>query len=234
MESEIQVRIQRVQQRIADAAQRVGRHPRTVTLLGASKMVQPEWIEAATLHGIAHVGENRIQEAVAKFQRLPSLRDSATWHMIGHLQGNKVRQALELVDVIQTVDTARLAQRIDSTAGEMGRSVPIYIEVNLGLEESKTGVAPGQLLELADAIAPCQHLKLEGLMAVPPFTEDPEGARPYFKMLRDLRDTLNQRQLFDYEVGGLSMGMSHDFEVAIEEGATMVRLGSSIWGARPS
>ena len=234
MEEDIRARVERIQQGIAQAAQRVGRDPNSVVLLGASKTVDAERIRLATAGGLQHVGENFVQEAKAKLDNLPSLRESATWHMIGHLQANKVRQALDLFDVIQPVDTLRLAQRIDTVAGELGRRVPIYIEVNLALEPTKTGVPPDQVIALAEAIAPCQHLRLEGLMAVPPFTEDPEGGRPYFGKLRGVRDTLNQRQLFDYEVQGLSMGMSHDYEVAVEEGATIVRLGTSIWGARPA
>ena len=234
MQIEIGTRIEHVQQRIAQAAHRAGRDPETVTLLGASKTVDPQRIKMATVQGIHHLGENFVQEAKDKFERLPALRASATWHMIGHLQSNKVRQALDLFDVIQTVDNIHLAQRIDRVAGELARQVPIYIEVNLGLEPAKTGVSPDQLLVLAEAVAHCPHLRLEGLMAVPPYSESPEGTRPYFKGLRELRDTLNQHRLLDYEVKGLSMGMSYDFEVAVEEGATMLRLGTSIWGARPS
>ena len=234
MQNDIGARLEQIRQRINQAAERGGRDPSKVTLLGASKTVDPEAIKLATEYGLSHVGENRVQEADAKMKLLPSLRQSATWHMIGHLQSNKVRQALELMDVVQTIDDGRLARRMDEMAGELDIQLPIYIEVNLGLEPSKTGVAPDNMLALAEEIATCHNLKLEGLMAVPPYTPDPEGTRPYFQSLRQLSESLNQRQVLDYEVDGLSIGMSHDFEIAVEEGATMVRLGSSIWGARPA
>lgn len=234
MQEEIRARIERIQDRMSSAAARAGRNPSEVTLMGASKTVGSERIKAATDLGLLHVGENYVQEAAGKHQDLATLRDSATWHMIGHLQTNKVRQALQLFDVVETVHSARLAQRIDAVARELGRVVPVYLEVNMGSEISKTGVDPDQVMQLAEAIASLQHVKVAGLMAVPPFTPDPEGARPYYQKLRELRDELNQRHILDYQVEGLSMGMSHDFEVAIEEGATVVRLGSSIWGSRPA
>ena len=233
MENELRLRIEHVRQRITAAAQRAGRDPDAVTLQAACKTVDPERIMLAIDLGIQHVGENWIQEAAAKFKRLPALRPSATWHMIGHLQTNKVRRALELFDVIQTIDSVRLAQRIDRLGGELGRQIPVYIEVNVELEPTKSGVPPDQVTTLAEAIAACPHLRLEGLMAVPPFLEHLEAVRPYFKKLRELRDTLNHQQLCDYEVTGLSMGMTHDFEVAVEEGATLVRVGTAIWGPRP-
>ena len=234
MQEVIQARIEGLLQRITAAASRGGRDPAGVTLMGASKTVDPERIALATELGLLHVGENYVQEAATKFEDMASLRQSATWHMIGHLQTNKVRQALQLFDVIETVHNDRLAHRLDDVAGEMGKRVPVYLEVNIGSELSKTGVDPERLTELAHAIAPCNNLQVVGLMAVPPFTPDPEGARPYFQKIRQLRDDLNQAQIFDYPAEGLSMGMSHDFEIAVEEGATVVRLGSSIWGARPA
>ena len=234
MQEVIQARIEGLLQRIAAAASRAGRDPAIVTLMGASKTVDPERIALATASGIQHVGENYVQEAADKLDHMSELRQSATWHMIGHLQTNKVRQALELFDVIETVDSERLAHRIDTVAGEAGKRVPVYVEVNMGSEISKTGVDPDRLTDLAHAISACNNLQVVGLMAVPPFTPDPDGARPYFRWLREMRDNLNASQVFDYPVEGLSMGMSHDFEVAVEEGATVVRLGSSIWGARPA
>ena len=230
----IQARIEGLLLRIAVAASRAGRDPSEVTLMGASKTVDPDRIVLATQLGLLHVGENYVQEAADKFGHMSELRQSATWHMIGHLQTNKVRQALELFDVIETVDSERLAHRIDTVAGEIGKKLPVYLEVNMGSEISKTGVDAEQLPGLAQAVSACDNLQVVGLMAVPPFTTDPQGARPYFQILRQLRDGLNQAQIFDYPVEGLSMGMSHDFEVAVEEGATVVRLGSSIWGARPA
>ncbi len=234
MQDAIQTRIEGLLQRIAAAASRAGRDPSEVILMGASKTVDPDRIALATQLGLQHVGENYVQEAAAKFDHLSDLRQSATWHLIGHLQTNKVRQALQLFDIIGTVDSERLAHRIDTVAGETGKRVPVYVEVNMGSEISKTGVDPDRLTDLAHAISACNNLQVIGLMAVPPFTPDPDGARRYFRWLREMRDNLNSSQVFDYPVEGLSMGMSHDFEVAVEEGATVVRLGSSIWGARPA
>ena len=230
----IQTRIEGLLQRIAAAASRAGRDPSGVTLMGASKTVDPERIALATQLGLQHVGENYVQEAAAKFDHISDLRQSATWHLIGHLQTNKVRQALQLFDIIGAVDSERLAHRIDTVAGETGKRVPVYVEVNMGSEISKTGVDPDRLTDLVHAISACNNLQVIGLMAVPPFTPDPDGARPYFRWLREMRDALNASQVFDYPIEGLSMGMSHDFEVAVEEGATVVRVGSSIWGARPA
>ena len=233
-QDDIRLRLETIHQRIAEAAHRAGRDPSEVKLLGASKQVEPERVLKAIELGVKDIGENRVQEAEAKFNHLASLRRSATWHMIGTLQSNKVRPALELFDVIQPVNNLRLAKRIDNVAGESQRQVPIYIEVNLGQEESKTGVAPDQVMEMAEAIAECEHLRLAGLMAVPPLLENPEDLRPYFKKLRELRDRLNELSPFDQELLGLSMGMTHDYEVAIEEGSTMIRLGTAIWGPRPA
>lgn len=232
-QTDIQIRLERIRQRMDRAARASGRDPQRVTLLGAAKLVEPEKIAMAIDLGIHHIGENRVQEAEAKFKRRPSLRSSATWHLIGHLQSNKVRRALEVFDVIQSIDSVPLAQSLDRAAASLNRRLPIYIEVNVGVEPTKFGVTPDGLMPLARAVAASNHLRLEGLMAVPPYCEDPEAARPYFRKLRELLEDLNARRWFDYEVGGLSMGMSHDYEVAIEEGATLIRLGTAIWGPRP-
>jgi hypothetical protein len=227
------VRLELVRERIRRAARRAGRDPEAVTLLAASKLIAPDRISAAIHLGIKHLGENRVQEAESKFERLASLRHSATWHLIGPLQSNKVRRALASFDVIQSVDRIRLAQQIERVASEMNRQIPIYVEVNVGAETSKSGVLPDHLIPLAEAIAAGAHLELQGLMTVPPYLEDPEAVRPYFKRLRELRDAVNREHLFNREVVGLSMGMSHDFEVAIEEGATLIRIGTALWGPRP-
>ena len=221
-----------LQDRIERATSVAGRSTSSVRLVAVTKAHPLAAIDAALVAGLVDLGENRVQELSEKV--MARGRGAATWHMIGHLQTNKVRQALQLFDVVETVHSARLAQRIDAVARELGRVVPVYLEVNMGSEISKTGVDPDQVMQLAEAIASLQHVKVAGLMAVPPFTPDPEGARPYYQKLRELRDELNQRHILDYQVEGLSMGMSHDFEVAIEEGATVVRLGSSIWGSRPA
>ena len=228
-----QINIEPVLQRVAQAAERSGRSAADVAILGASKTVDPERVLQVIAQGIGHIGENQVQEAEGKFDHPGFSESGVTRHLIGHLQSNKARRAVELFDVIQSVDSARLAKRLDQIAGEMNRKLPVYIEVNIGLEESKNGIAPDDLTELATVVAECEHLELEGLMTVPPESEDPQGARPYFRMLREMRDGLEQLPAFQGRSLKLSMGMSHDFEVAVEEGATMVRLGRVLWGSRP-
>ena len=232
-QTDSQININPVLERVAKAAERAGRSPEDVAILGASKTVDPDKVLQVIAQGVGHIGENQVQEAEGKFIHPGFAESGVTRHLIGHLQTNKARRAVELFDVIQSVDTPRLARRLDQIAGEMGRKLPVYIEVNIGLEKSKNGVAPDDLTEFATMIGGCEHLEFEGLMTVPPEAEDPEDVRPYFRMLRELRDGLEQLPPFQGHSIKLSMGMSHDFEVAIEEGATMVRLGRVLWGSRP-
>ena len=227
------INIEPVLQRVANAAERAGRDPSEVTVMGASKTVDPERMLQVIAQGIGHVGENQVQEAEGKFNHPGFSESGVTRHLIGHLQTNKARRAVELFDVIQSVDSPRLARRLNQIAGELGRVLPVYIEVNIGLEGSKNGVAPDDVAEFANLVAECENLELEGLMTVPPEAEDPEDVRPYFRMLRELRDDLERLAPFRGRSLKLSMGMSHDFEVAVEEGATMVRLGRVLWGSRP-
>ena len=230
---EIRARILAVSERIARAAERAGRDASQVTLLGACKQVDRERVLQAIDLGIAHVGENQVQEAEAKFKGLERPDRLAGLHFIGHLQANKARRAVALFDVIQSVDSVRLAARIDGIARELDRRVSIYIQVNVGLESAKEGARPDQVIEIARYAASCARVELAGLMAVPPHSEDPEAVRPYFRMLRELRDSVCRLEDYAGASLGLSMGMTGDFEVAVEEGSTMVRLGSAIWGARP-
>ena len=232
-QADTQINIEPVLQRVARAAERAGRDPSEVSIMGASKTVDPERILQVIAQGIGHVGENQVQEAEGKFSAPGFSESGVTRHLIGHLQTNKARRAVELFDVIQSVDSPRLARRLNQIAGEMRRVLPVYIEVNIGREASKNGVSPDDLTEFATLIAGCENLELEGLMTVPPEAEDPEDVRPYFRMLRELRDGLEQLATFRGRSLKLSMGMSHDFEVAVEEGATMVRLGRVLWGSRP-
>lgn len=233
-QDDIRVRIEAVRERVARAAGRAGRDASQVTILGASKQVERERVLQAIALGISHVGENQVQEAEAKFKSLERPGRLVSLHLIGHLQTNKVRRAVALFDVIQSVDSVRLAGRIDSIAHELNRHVPIYIQVNVGAEPTKEGVRPDQVVELAEFVATCGNIELAGLMAVPPDLGNLEAVRPYFRMLRELRDGLYQLEPYPNTTLELSMGMSGDFEVAIEEGATMVRLGSAIWGTRPA
>ena len=219
----------RVRERMDRAARRVGRRADEITLIAVSKTFSAEAIRAAYDAGLRHFGENRLQEMQAKRPQLAGL--DATWHFIGHLQSNKVRPAVELFDRIDAVDSVPLARKLDSTAAEHGKRLPVLIEVHLGSEASKSGVEPSGLPALAEAIDLLASLDLRGLMAVPPYSDDPERVRPHFRQLRELRDALSDRLGRPFPT--LSIGMSHDFEVAIEEGATEIRVGTALFGSRP-
>jgi len=216
--------IRSVSSRIKAACQRAGRDPSDVNLVAVSKTHPPEIIREAMASGLTVFGENKVQEAESKIAELG--RQGLEWHLIGHLQSNKARRAVELFDVIQSVDSTELAQRLDRICGETGRnSLPILVQVDLAGEATKSGIPAAEFPRLIDVIATCKHLSLKGLMMLPPYFDDPEATRPYFRRLRDLRDRLMPG-------GELSMGMSHDFEVAIEEGSTTVRVGTAIFGER--
>jgi hypothetical protein len=221
-------------QQIAAACERAGRQASEVTLVAVSKTVAPARIREAIEAGVRVLGENRIQEAAPKILELKLLaaEHQVQWHLIGHLQSNKARRAVELFDAVQSVDSFKLAERLDNVAGECGKRLPVFIEVNLGGEASKSGVAPNRVLPLCDQVGKFANLELEGLMAVPPFLENPEAVRPFFRQLRQLRDEARQTGVVGERFNDLSMGMSADFEVAIEEGATFVRIGTALFGAR--
>lgn len=228
---ELQQRLQRVQERMAEAAIRAGRVPKEITLVAVSKTHPAEIIREAIAAGVTDLGENRVQEADAKIAEVS--RGSARWHLIGHLQSNKARLAVELFDVIHSVDSAGLAQRLDRVCGEVDRKeLPVLIQIDLGKESTKSGAAESELPEIVDAIKQSRIVRLQGLMTLPPYFDDPEQARPFFRRLRELRDELSARGAFGDAGGELSMGMTHDYEVAIEEGATMVRVGTAIFGGR--
>lgn len=226
--SSIASNVEHVQERIARAAARSDRRPEDVVLVAASKTFPAEAIRAAYDAGIRAFGENRVQEWEAKQPELSDIKPS--WHLIGHLQSNKARRASRLFDWIDSVDDAALAAKLDDAAGETNEWLAILIEVQVDPTETKSGVAQVDLPAVAEAVIQMPHLQLRGLMAVPPFCEDPRDARPYFRRLRRLRDDLEQQ--FGRSFPELSMGMSHDFEVAIEEGSTQVRIGSAIFGER--
>ena len=181
--------------------------------------------------GITDFGENRVQEAEGKIVELG--RTAARWHLVGHLQTNKAGRAVKLFDCIHSLDSVDLAERLDRLCVAAGREeLRVLIQIDLGGEETKTGVEPRELPELLSALKECQRLRLTGLMTLPPYFENPDCARPYFRTLRELRDELQTQGHFGERAGELSMGMSHDFEIAIEEGATMVRVGTAIFGER--
>jgi PLP dependent protein len=222
-----------VQERISAATRRSGRDPDEVALMAVTKTVPIERIREAYDAGIRFFGENRVQEFATKAAALGDLRN-AEWHMIGHLQTNKAGKACELFSAIDSVDSLRLAEKLNPAAGHLGKRLPVLIEVNVGGEKAKSGVVPesADLEELLVAAPKLSQLEVRGLMTVPPFTEDPQLARPYFRKLRELRDQIAARQLPGLTMDVLSMGMSHDFEIAIEEGSTCVRVGTAIFGKR--
>lgn len=218
--------LQGVRQRIAEAAARAGRSPEEITLVVVTKTQPVERIEEAIAAGARHIGENYVQEAREKRHHI---RSSVTWHLIGHLQSNKAGQAAALFDVIHTIDSLQLAQRVSRRAIELGREIDVLVEVNLPEEPTRYGVPLSEAPPLLEALAGLPGLRPVGLMGMAPFTDNPEDARPYFAQLRAVWERLPAPYRRH-----LSMGMSGDFEVAIEEGATMVRVGTAIFGPRPS
>jgi PLP dependent protein len=222
-----------IHERIALAARRAGRSPNDVALMAVTKTFPAETIVEAYQAGQRLFGENRVQEFAEKGGGLANLRD-AEFHMIGHLQSNKAAKAPEIFHAIDSLDSAKLAERLNASAQKLGKTLDVLIEINVGGEEAKSGIAPDspELESILSAASEWPHLRFRGLMTVPPFTEDPETARPYFRQLRELRDRLAARGLPSVSLDVLSMGMSHDFEVAIEEGSTCVRLGTAIFGTR--
>ena len=230
----ISARVAAVHQRIAAACARAGRNTAEVTLVAVSKTVEPARIRAAIAAGVRVLGENRVQEAQSKLAELRALgvEQQAQWHLIGHLQSNKARRAVELFDAVHSVDSLKLAEKLNQAAGELNKRLPIFIEVNLGGEDSKAGLAPADVLPLCEAASKFAQLELKGLMAVPPFFAEAEMVRPYFRRLRELRDKVIKAGVVGAHLRELSMGMSNDFEVALEEGATFVRVGTALFGAR--
>ncbi len=220
--------VQKIKERIERACERAGRDPGEVSILAASKTRTPEEIREVFEAGIRLFGENRVQEARDKIPLLSDL--SIEWHMIGHLQRNKVKYAVNLFDVVESLDSKELADELEKRLSKVGKKMRVFIEVKLSPEETKHGCSPEEALELAKYVLSLEHLKLEGLMTVPPYFEDLELVRPYFRKLREIRDNLEDA--LGVNLPHLSMGMSHDFEVAVEEGATIVRIGTAIFGER--
>jgi pyridoxal phosphate enzyme (YggS family) len=220
----------RVRERMASAATRAGRRPGEIHLIAVTKTLGAEAVRAAYEAGVRDFGENRVQEWETKFAEV-GRPAGARFHMIGHLQRNKARRAAALFDRVDSIDSIALARKLDQAAAEEGVRLPVLIEVRLSEEPAKSGIEPESLESLAMVVAALEHLDLQGLMTVPPWSEDAESARPYFRRLRELRDRLSRRLGRSLPV--LSMGMTNDFEVAIEEGATEVRVGTAIFGRRP-
>jgi len=219
--SEVADNINFIRERIRVAAERAGRNPEEIALIAVSKTVEPDRIEAALVAGQALFGESKVQEARAK---IPLVSGRASWHMIGHLQTNKAREAVALFEVIHSVDSVKLAVEIEKCAERAGKTQAILLEVNVSGQASKFGLKSEDLKSAVAEINRLPRLEVRGLMTIAPFIEETQKARPWFRRLRELRDTLGLREL--------SMGMTHDFEAAIEEGATMVRIGTAIFGGR--
>jgi PLP dependent protein len=224
-------RIVEVKGRIAEAAARAGRSASDITLVAVSKTHPADMVRAAIAAGLKDFGENKVQEAEKK---IPAVgREASRWHLIGHLQSNKARRAVNLFDVIHSLDSASLARKLDRLCADQGREeLSVLIQVDLGHEATKAGADENELPALVQAIGEYERLRLTGLMTLPPLFDEAEGARPFFRRLRELRDNLSQQGAFGDRAGELSMGMTHDFEIAIEEGATMIRVGTAIFGER--
>jgi pyridoxal phosphate enzyme (YggS family) len=222
-----------IHDRISRAAKRAGRNPEDISLMAVTKTFPSQKIIEAYEARQRLFGENRVQEFAEKVGALSELRD-AEFHMIGHLQSNKAAKAVEMFHGVDSLDSTKLAERLNAAAKNLGKTLDLLVEINVGGEEAKSGIASDspELESILTAAPEWQNLRIRGLMTVPPFTEDPEGARPYFVQLRELRDRLAARNPPSVSFDVLSMGMSHDFEVAIEEGSTCVRLGTAIFGTR--
>jgi PLP dependent protein len=225
--------ITRVQERIANATLRSARQADAITLMAVTKTVSPERVREAYDAGLRVFGENRVQEFSGKIEALRDL-SAAEWHMIGHLQTNKATKAVELFHHIDSVDSVRLARKLNHAASEINKRIPLLIEINIGGEKAKNGVAPdsADLENLLNAAPEFASLQFRGVMTVPPYSDDPEQSRPYFQKMRRLFERIASRKLPSIRMEVLSMGMSHDFEVAIEEGSTWVRIGTAIFGER--
>lgn len=225
----VAVNYQIIAGRIEQAAAKGGRDAREVKLLAAAKSQSIEAMRAAVAAGVKLIGENYVQEAQAKKREIQM---PVEWHMIGHLQRNKAKAAVELFDVIESLDSVALARELDKEGAKRGKIIRTFIEVNLAGEESKSGIAKHQVKSLLEEAGKLAHIKIEGLMTVPPFREDPEAVRRYFRELRELRAELGESRFANVDLKELSMGMTHDYMVAIEEGATIVRIGTALFGPR--
>lgn len=226
----IKIRVQSVLAKIRAAAEKAGRSSSAVRLVAATKTVGIPQIAEGVQAGLLLLGENRVQEALTKIPAFT--HGSVQWHFIGQLQRRKVRSVIGVFDLIHSVDTLELAQEIDRRAGDAGHRQDVLLEVNIGNEPTKAGFRPDDVPQAVSEMAHLSHIRIKGLMAIPPPTSDPGSARPYFRRLAELAKTIDAQQLPSVKMDELSMGMSNDYEVAIEEGATLVRVGSALFGAR--
>ncbi|HST52371.1 MAG TPA: YggS family pyridoxal phosphate-dependent enzyme [Pyrinomonadaceae bacterium] len=229
----LRARAGEVRSRIEASAARADRDPREITLVAVSKTRPSSLIREAAATGLSEFGENRVQEAEGKIEELKSERENLHWHLIGHLQANKARRAARLFDMIHSVDSVSLVEKLERACSEDGRGrLDVLLQIDLAGEETKSGASEDELHALVESLNGCSRVRCRGLMTLPPFFEDAELVRPYFRRLRSLRDELRARGVFGESPGDLSMGMTHDFEVAVEEGATILRVGTAIFGER--
>jgi hypothetical protein len=226
----LRLRLEKIKERIRQAAEACGRKADSVRLVAVSKTVPAEIVRQALEIGVTILGENYVQEAQKKFQAL--VQYPASWHFIGHLQSNKAKYAVRLFDMIHSVDSLKLARELDKQAAKVDKIQPILVQVNISGEETKSGIAADETMALITAISQMENLSLKGLMTMPPYFYQPEKVRPFFAALRKLRDQINAQHIPNVSMGELSMGMTGDFEVAIKEGATLVRIGTAIFGER--
>ncbi len=231
LDERIRANVEAVRVRLARAAARAGRDPSRIRLVAVSKTFGPEYVRAAAAAGVREIGENRVQEALQKIAETADV--PVRWHLVGHLQSNKARKAAGVFAAIHSVDRRELLERLDRAAAETGTRPEILVQVDLAGEATKFGAPPDEARGLVEAALECRAVRLVGLMVLPPLFESPEEARPYFRRLRRLRDEWVSSGVPPANLAELSMGMSHDFEVAVEEGATMVRVGTAIFGQRP-
>lgn len=226
---DIRENIKRIKDRICKAALQSGRDPENILLIAVTKTVGVDHIKAGIEAGLDIFGENRVQDAEGK---ILELGHDVQWHFIGHLQTNKVKKAIDLFDIIHSVDSLHLALEIDKRASVADKCVPVFLQVDLGGEETKFGFSKEELLQALDQMAGFTHIRIRGLMTMPPWAENPEESRPYFRELAMLKETISSRHIAGISMEHLSMGMSQDFEVAIQEGADMIRIGTALFGAR--
>jgi len=231
LEPRITANLHTVRARIATAAATAGRETTDIRLVAVSKKFSPLYVQAAVAVGLTDIGENKVQEALQKQMATGPLR--VTWHLIGHLQSNKTRKAAAGFDWIHSVDSVDLLRRLDRAAADCGRSPQLLIQVDLADEATKHGAPEAEVRRILDAATTCRWVEVRGLMILPPWSQNPEVTRPYFRRLRQLRDELRAAGPDRSRLDQLSMGMSHDLEVAVEEGATMVRVGTALFGPRP-
>jgi len=227
----IKENLDKIKQRIELACSKIGKISEQITLVAVTKTRSIAEIKEVVSCGLSEIGENRVQEALLKFNELKQY-SGLKWHLIGHLQSNKAKEAVRMFDLIHSVDTLKLAQEIDKQAEKINKLQQILIEVNVSREESKFGIKPDDLMDLITQISVLKNIKILGLMTVVPIVDDPEKVRPYFRSLRELRDKINQLPAINFQLSVLSMGMTDDFEVAIEEGADMIRLGRALFEVR--